>query len=103
MRKTKRRIRKHNYLGKAKIKNYSIKKGGVGRWIRSRSNMSNRSNRNKISSNILSKSALARMTADYARQAAEAKAKQEAGWDAERKQGFLGLALGIQNATKRST
>jgi hypothetical protein len=49
--KTKRRNRKHNYLGKARIKYYSIKKGGEGpysnRSIRPRSNRSatHRSNR----------------------------------------------------------
>ena len=97
MRKTKRRIRKHNYLGKAIIKNYSIKKGRLGRGQRSRSR-----NRSKISSNFLSRSALERVDAEYKKIAAEAKAKQEAEWDAERKQGILGAMQGIHNARKHA-
>ena len=99
MRKTKRRIRKHNYLGKAIIKNYSIKKGRLGRGQRSRSRSRRRS---KISSNFLSWAALERVGADYDKIAAEAKAKQEAEWDAERKQGILGAMLGIHNAIKQA-
>ena len=68
MRKTKKKKNK-NHLRKARIKYYSIKKGGVG----SRSN-----SRSKRRSNILSKSALALVTAEYAKEAAEAAAARAA-------------------------
>ena len=64
MRKTKRRIRKHNYLGKARIKYYSIKKGGEGPDSnRSRTPRSNRirtprSNRNRTPAQSSSPSAM---------------------------------------------
>jgi len=40
--------------------------------------------------------------AEYKKIAAEAKAKQEAEWDAERKQGILGAMQGIHNARKHA-
>ena len=74
-----------------------------------KSESSRRNKNTKSSSNFLTKSALERVTAEYAKQAAEAKAKarakQEAewaDWAAERKQGIKGLMLGIHNAQKQA-
>ena len=64
MRKTKRRIRKHNYLGKARIKYYSIKKGGEGpdsnrsRTPRSNRSRTPRSNRSRTPAQSSSPSAM---------------------------------------------
>ena len=86
MRKTKKKKNK-NHLRKARIKYYSIKKGGVGSRSNSRSKSNSRS-RSKRRSNILSKSALALVTAEYAKEAAEAAAAR-AKMAAERNDGLL--------------
>ena len=88
MRKTKRRIRKHNCLGKARIKYYSIKKGGEGpdstrsRTPRSNRIRTHRSNRSRTPAQSSSPSAIKAEAAAIEAAAIEAAAIEAAAIEA---------------------